>query len=136
MYQKIELIGDLGRDPEMRYTPSGQAVTNFSIAVSESYTRKDGEQVKNTTWFRVSSWGNIAENCAKYLSKGSRVFVEGKVKCHVYQKKDGTWEGNLEVTASSVKFLDKMSNGNGAKKDDGEGRYEYDDVDIPGFMQD
>lgn len=130
MYQKIELIGDLGRDPEMRYTPSGQAVTNFSVAVNNTYSRKDGEKVKETTWFRVSVWGKLAENCQQYLSKSSRVFVEGRVKCHVYEKKDGTWDGTLEVTASNVVFLDKVGNGNGSRKEE-----EYDE-ELPGFMQD
>lgn len=133
MYSKTEIIGDLGRDPEMRYTPTGQAVTNFSVATTNTYTKKDGEKVKETTWFRVSVWGNMAEACNKYLTKGSRVFVDGHVKLRVYQKEDKTWDGTLELNASSVKFLDKL---NGApKKEQPQGEY-YDNMEeIPGFMQ-
>lgn len=134
MYQELAIVGDLGRDPEMRYTPKGTAVTNFSVATSNKY-QKDGEWVTDTTWFRVSVFGSHAEACNKYLSKGSRVLVKGRVKAHVYQKNDKTWDATLEVNAATVKFLDKRGNGNGAGKDEGE-HYEYDDVDLPGFMQD
>lgn len=131
MYQEIKLIGDLGRDPEMRYTPQGQAVTNFSIAVTNAYTRKDGEQVKDTLWFRVSVWGSMAEACQKYLSKGSRVFVEGRMKPpRVYEKNDKTWDAQLEVNASNVKFLDKL--GSGSHKQEEPNPYEA-EYDIPGF---
>lgn len=128
MHQRIEIIGRLGRDPEMRFTPSGQAVTNFSVAVDNQYTRKDGEKVKDTTWFRVTTWGNQAESCNQYLEKGSLVFVEGKVKLHIYQKKDETWDGSLELNASSVRFLSR-------KNGDSENNYEEEE-DIPGFMKD
>lgn len=128
MHQRTEIIGRLGRDPEMRYTPSGQAVTNFSVAVDNQYTRKDGEKVKDTQWFRVTVWGNQAEACNQYLEKGSLVFAEGKVKLNVYEKKDGTWDGTLELNASSVRFLSR-------KNGDSENHYEEEE-EIPGFMKD
>src|SRR4030043_2343388 len=79
MYHTIILIGNLGRDPEMRYTPSGQAVTNFSVATNRQYTGSDGTQVKETIWFRESAGGRTAETCNQYLKKGSKVLVEGRL---------------------------------------------------------
>lgn len=132
MYQKLTIIGDLGRDPEMRYTPSGQPVTNFSVATSNKY-QKDGEWHTDTTWFRVSVWGNMAEACQKYLEKGSRVLVEGRVKCHVYKKNDGDWDGTLEVNAQTVKFLDKKGN-DSSKKGRGGNPYEEYEEEYDGFV--
>lgn len=79
MYQKIIIVGNLGGDPVMRYTPSGQAVTNFSVATNRQYTASNGEQVKETTWFRVSVWGKQAEVANQYLRKGRKVLVEGRL---------------------------------------------------------
>ena len=102
MYSKIIIIGNLGRDPEMRFSPSGDPVTTFSVAVSRKL--KDAEE---TAWFRVSVWGKQAESCNTYLSKGSKVLVEGRLKAepNVYQRKDGTWASSYELTAESVRFL-------------------------------
>lgn len=106
MYQQITIIGHLGADPAMKFTPDGKAVANFSVATSRKYGEKD-----ETTWFRVSVWGKQAESCNTYLSKGSKVLVEGRLKSNsdgnpnVYQRKDGTWASSYEVVAESVKFL-------------------------------
>ena len=102
MYQKLILIGHLGNTPETRYTAKGDPVTSFSVATSRKYGEKD-----ETTWFRVSVWGKQAESCSKYLTKGSKVLVEGRLKAepNVYQRKDGTWAASYEVTAESVRFL-------------------------------
>lgn len=106
MYQKLIIIGNLGRDPEMRFTPNGDPVTSFSVATSRKYGEKD-----ETTWFRVTVWGKQAESCSKYLSKGSKVLVEGRLKSNadgnprVYERKDGTWASSYELTAESVRFL-------------------------------
>jgi single-strand DNA-binding protein len=143
-YSRTEIIGRLGGEPEMHYTPSGQPVTNFSVATTHSFSRGDGEDVKETTWFRVVAWGKLAENCKKNLEKGSLVFVEGRLlpdketgNPRVFEKSNGTWSSTFELNANSVKFLSWKKNGDGAKsKDNGEGRYEYDDVDLPGFMKD
>lgn len=107
MYQKIIIIGNLGRDPEQRFTPDGKPVTNFSVATSRKY--KDTEE---TTWFRVSTWDKQAEACNQYLHKGSKVLVEGRLRPDesgnptVFQRKDGSWGASYEVTAESVRFLD------------------------------
>ena len=102
MYAKIIIIGNLGSNPEQRFTPSGDPVTTFSVATSRKYGEKD-----ETTWFRVSVWGKQAESCNTYLSKGSKVLVEGRLKAepNVYQRKDGTWASSYEITAETVRFL-------------------------------
>jgi single-strand DNA-binding protein len=79
MYQTIIIAGNVGRDPEMRYTPSGQAVTSFSVATNRQYTNNNGETVKETIWFRISAWGKTGETCNQYLKKGSKVLVEGRL---------------------------------------------------------
>lgn len=106
------LVGNLGRDPEMRYTPSGQAVTSFSVAVSEAYTNANGEKMKRTTWFRVTAWGKQAETCNQYLKKGSKVLVEGRITGDpntggpkIWTRQDGTAGASFEITATTVRFL-------------------------------
>jgi single-strand DNA-binding protein len=111
MYQKIVLAGNLGRDPEMRYTPSGQAVTNLSVATNRTYTDSSGEQVKETVWFRVSVWGRQAESCHQYLRKGRQVLVEGRLvgdengNPRIWTRQDGTPGASFEVNAQTVRFL-------------------------------
>lgn len=112
MYQTIILAGNLGRDPEMRYTPSGQAVTSFSVATNRQYTNNNGETVKETIWFRVSAWGKLAETCSQYLKKGSKVLVEGRLTAdaatggpRVWSGQDGKPRASFEVSASTVRFL-------------------------------
>ena len=80
MYQQITLIGNLGRDPEMRYTPSGVAVTSFSVAVSRRWTGQDGQQQEKTVWFRVTAWRKLAETASQYLTKGSKVLIVGTIE--------------------------------------------------------
>jgi len=79
MFHTIIIIGNLGKDPEMRYSPNGSAVTSFSLASNRTYKGNDGQQVKETTWFRITVWGNQAESCNQYLKKGSKVLVEGRL---------------------------------------------------------
>ncbi len=112
MYHTIIIVGNLGRDPEMRYTPSGQAVTNFNVATSRQYTGSDGNQVKETIWFRVSTWGKQAEICNQYLKKGSKVLIEGRLKPdqstggpRIWTRQDGTSAASYEVNANTVRFL-------------------------------
>ncbi len=112
MFHTIILAGNLGRDPEMRYSPSGQAVTNFSVATSRQYTGSNGESVKETIWFRVSVWGRMAEVCNQYLKKGSKVLVEGRLVVdnatggpRVYTRQDGTSGSSFEINAQTVRFL-------------------------------
>ena len=111
MYQKVVLVGNLGRDPEMRYTPGGHAVTNLNLATNRTYTDNSGEQVKETVWFRVSVWGKQAESCHQYLRKGRQVLVEGRLigddngNPRIWNKQDGSPAASFEVNAMSVRFL-------------------------------
>lgn len=112
MYHTLIIVGNVGRDPEMRYTPSGQAVTSFSVASNRKYTSSNGEKVNETTWFRVSTWGKQAEICNQYLKKGSRVLVEGRLTPdkatggpRIWQKQDGSSGASFEVSAQTVRFL-------------------------------
>lgn len=111
-YHTIILVGNLGQDPEMRYTPSGQPVTNFSVAVSDNYTNSSGEKIERTIWVRVSVWGKQAEACNQYLKKGRKVLVEGRLVAdaatggpRTYPRRDGTVGTSFEVNASTVRFL-------------------------------
>ena len=102
---KLMLIGHLGKDPEMRFTPSGKPVTNFSLAVSESYL-KDGERKEHTEWVNVVTWGKTAESCNQYLSQGSKVYVEGSFKTNSWEGQDGQKHFKVELNARDVIFLD------------------------------
>jgi single-strand DNA-binding protein len=134
-YQKIIITGNLGRDPEMRYTPSGQAVTSFSVAVNESYTSANGEKVKRTIWFRVTAWGKQAEICNQYLKKGSQVLVDGRMSADpatggpkIWKKQDGSSGSSFEVTASTVRFLSSRTDADGGPASGGGG---MDMADLP-----
>ena len=111
-YQHTTIAGRLGHDPEMRYTPNGQAVTSFSVATDRQYTDKDGQKVKETTWFRVSVWGQQAEPCNQYLKQGSMVLVDGRLTPdpktggpRVWKRDDGTESASFEIAASTVRFI-------------------------------
>ena len=115
-YHTIILVGNLGRDPEMRYTQAGQAVTNFSVAINDGYTNSQGEKVDRTIWVRVSTWGQLAETCNQYLKKGRRVLVEGRLipdpttgGPKVWERQNGTSTANYEVNATTVRFLSSRS---------------------------
>jgi len=121
MYQTIIIVGNVGRDPEMRYTPSGQAVTSFSVATNRQYTNNNGETVKETIWFRVSAWGKTGETCNQYLKKGSKVLVEGRLTAdpatggpRIWQAQDGASRASFEVSAGTVRFLSSRSETEGA----------------------
>lgn len=105
MYQQCTLIGNLGRDPELRYTPNGQAVTDFSVAVNRKWKSKDGTPGEETTWFKVTCWGSLAETTNQYLSKGRQVMIVGRVKASAWIGQDGEARATLELTAQEVKFL-------------------------------
>jgi single-strand DNA-binding protein len=105
---KLMFIGNLGRDPEMRYTPSGRPVTQFTVAVNQSTkNQQTGEWTEETDWFRVSIWGDRAERAAEQLRKGNRVFVEGRFKSREYTGSDGTTRTSLDVTADNVISLER-----------------------------
>ena len=113
MYQHTVIVGNLGRDPEMRYTPSGIPVTSFSVAVSRKWKGQDGEMHEKTTWFRVTAWRKLAELCNQYLSKGRLVLVEGEVDASAWMGQDGEPRASLELTAQNVRFLGGRSGGVG-----------------------
>lgn len=102
---KVILIGNLGSTPEVKYTPSGQAVSSFNIATNEKWKDKDGQFQEKTEWHRIVVWGKQAENCGKYLSKGKPVYVEGKLQTREWKDKDGQKKYTTEVVAQSIQFL-------------------------------
>ncbi|HUY77584.1 MAG TPA: single-stranded DNA-binding protein [Ktedonobacterales bacterium] len=117
MLNKIMLIGNLGRDPEMSYTPSGKALTKFSMAVSRRRRNRDtGENVEETQWFSIVAWEQLAETCTKFLHKGSKVYIEGRINSRKYTDKDGIERTVWDVTATEMEMLDPkgMSQGDGA----------------------
>jgi single-strand DNA-binding protein len=112
MYQKIIIAGHLGRDPEMRYTPDGTPVTNFSVATNRRWSNADGSQGEETIWFRVTAWRQLAELCNQYLTKGRPVLVEGRMTVdretggpRIWTGSDGQPRASFEITAATVKFL-------------------------------
>jgi single-strand DNA-binding protein len=138
MYHTIIIVGNLGRDPEMRYTPSGQAVTSLNIATNRQYTSSDGQSVKETTWFRVSVWGKQGEACNQYLKKGSKVLVEGNLRPdpatgnpRVYERQDGTSGSSFEVNAQTVRFLSSRAEDEAYQSSNSGGQQNADDDDIP-----
>jgi single-strand DNA-binding protein len=142
MYQTIIIVGNVGRDPEMRYTPSGQAVTSFSVATNRQYTNNNAETVKETIWFRVSAWGKTGETCNQYLKKGSKVLVEGRLTAdpatggpRIWQSQDGTSRASFEVSAQTVRFLSSRSetegSGMGSAAVNEEGSVPAENEDIP-----
>ena len=102
---KVILVGNLGSDPEMRYTPNGKAVTSFNVATNRRYTTSGGESKEETDWFRVSVWGKQAEQCNQFLSKGKQVYVEGRLHARSWEGQDGQARTSLEVNAERVLFL-------------------------------
>ncbi len=106
---KIMLIGNVGSDPEMRYTPNGKAVTSFRMATNYRYSGPDGERKEETEWFRVNVWGKQAESCNQFLSKGKRVYVEGRLHSRSWEGQDGQMRTSLEVSANRVIFLDRVA---------------------------
>ena len=135
MYQKTVVVGHLGKDPEMRYTPSGVPVTSFNIATSRKWTNANGEQQEKTTWFRVTCWRKTAELAAQYLQKGRLVLVEGDIEASAWTDKEGAARASLELTATSVKFLGGRGEGGegvpaGANAGGGEG-FPVSEDDIP-----
>lgn len=106
MYSKHVLIGHLGSDPEMRYTPTGQAVCSFRMAVNRRWNDAQGQPHEETTWYKIAAWGKLAETCSQYLSKGKQVLVEGdRIKVDVYTNREGQAAASMELTVQTVKFL-------------------------------
>ncbi|MBE2220701.1 MAG: single-stranded DNA-binding protein [Anaerolineae bacterium] len=141
MYQKIIVVGNLGRDPEMRYMPDGTAVTNFSIATSRRWSGADGQPREETTWFRIEVWRKQAETANQYLSKGSKVLVEGRIKGdpntggpRLWTRQDGSIGANFEIVADTVRFLSSRGEDSGYSGGDGgdyDGAPAQEEDDIP-----
>ena len=113
MYQSLTIVGRLGGDPEMRYTPAGAPVTSFSVATDRTYKDNAGKTTKEVTWFRVTAWGKLGENANAYLHKGSRALIEGRLNPDpatggpkIFNRRDGTAGANFELTAETIRFLD------------------------------
>ncbi len=111
MVNKVILIGNLGRDPETRFTPNGKAVTRFSLATSTAWTNADREKQQATEWHTVVAWGKQAESCGQYLEKGRQVYVEGSLRYRSYEDKEGQQRHVAEIIAQKVRFLGSASNG-------------------------
>ena len=105
MVNKVMLIGRLGADPEIRYTPSGAEVATFRMATSESWTNKNGEKEERTEWHRIVAWRNLAKICGEYLSKGKLVYIEGKIRTRAWEDKEGNKRSTTEIEATEMKML-------------------------------
>lgn len=105
---KVIVIGNLGTDPEMRFTPNGNPVTTFRLATSRTFTTPDGEKRQETEWFTVVTWNRLAENCNQFLTKGRRAYVEGRLRTRTWDGPDGQRHSRLEIIANSVLFLDRQ----------------------------
>ena len=106
---KIIVIGNLGRDPEMHYTPSGQSVTSFSVATNRRFTTGSGEQRDETDWFNVSAWGRLSETCNQYLTKGQQVYLEGRLHLRSYEGRDGQTRWVNEITLTDMQLLSRAA---------------------------
>ena len=114
---KVTIIGNVGSDPEMKYTASGTAVANFSVATNESWTGKDGQKQEHTEWHKVVAWARLAEICGQYLSKGSPVYLEGSLRTRQWEDKDGNNRYTTEINARDIQFL-----GSGGREGGGQGQ--------------
>lgn len=106
---KVMLIGNIGSDPEMRFTPSGSPVTSFNMAVSRNFTTRDGERRQETEWFTVVAWNRLAETCNQFLTKGRRAYVEGRLRTRTWEGQDGQRRFRNEIVANRVVFLDRQA---------------------------
>ena len=112
---KVILIGNLGRDPELRYTQGGQAVANFTLATNERFSSKDGEKQERTEWHRIVVWGKLGELCGEYLAKGRQCFVEGRLQTREWTDKENRKQYTTEVVANNVVFLGGRGEAAGAR---------------------
>jgi len=109
---KVQIIGHLGKDPEMRYTPSGKPVTTFTVAVSRSWSSTDGERHSETEWFNIVAFGNLAETCKNFLSKGKQVYIDGRLQTRRWDDKEGAKHSIVEIVANEMIMLEKREHNN------------------------
>lgn len=106
---KVMLIGNVGTEPEMRFTPNGNPVTSFRIATNRIIPGQEGDRRQETEWFSIVTWNKLAENCNQFLTKGQRVYVEGRLRTHTWESQDGQRRSRVEVVANRVLFLDRQT---------------------------
>jgi single-strand DNA-binding protein len=128
---KVLLIGNVGSDPEMRFTPNGSPVTTFRIATSRNFTTAEGERKQETEWFSVVSWNKLAETCNQFLTKGKRVYVEGSLRTRTWEGQDGQKRSRVEVVASRVIFLDRAGTGVAPLHEEGAPAADLESEDLP-----
>jgi single-strand DNA-binding protein len=129
-FNKIIIVGNLGRDPELRYTPQGSAVCSFSVATTEKRRDKNGEMSDITTWFKVTLWEKRAETASKYLTKGSQVYIEGKLRTEEWTDKEGKTRTSLEVLATDMNFIGTKGGG-GMPQTTGQDDSSFDNAPMP-----
>lgn len=130
---KVILVGRLGADPDMRYTPSGQGVCEMRLATSESWNDKNGQRQERTEWHRIVVWGKRAEICSKYLAKGRQVYIEGRIQTRSYDDKDGNKRYITEIIANDVQFLGGGGREGGGRAERDDGPPPMADADFAGF---
>ena len=136
MINKAILVGNLGKDPEIRYTPSGMAVANFSIATSEKWKDKNsGEMQERTEWHRIVAWGRLGEICGEYLSKGRQVYIEGRIQTNQWEK-DGVTRYTTEIVAKEMKILGSRDSGDASRPTESTQAPEYSGPPVPGEGED
>lgn len=113
---KVMIIGHLGRDPEMRYTPAGRPVTSFSVAVTRSWNSPDGERREETEWFNIVAWGNLAEICKQYLTKGQQVYIDGRLQSRRWEDQEGKKHVSTEIVANEMIIIGERPNRAGASE--------------------
>lgn len=125
---KATIIGNLGGDPEMRYTPAGRPFTTFNVACNRNYTTPEGERREETEWFRVTAWARLAELCSQFLSKGRRVYIEGRLSSRSWEAADGQKRFSLEINANEMIIIDTRPRGDGHESHVGEEANDLDSV--------
>jgi single-strand DNA-binding protein len=136
MLNKIMLIGNLGRDPELNVTAEGTPVTKFSLAVSRNYTTKSGERKEETEWFNIVAWEKLAETCERYLHKGSKVYIEGRLTQRKYTDREGVQRTSVDVIASSMEMLTPKSTSSGSESFSAVGVGDSNDPFLPDYPDD
>ena len=125
---RMMVIGNLGTDPEMRYTPNGNPVTSFRLAATRSYTNSSGERQQETEWFTVVAWNQLAEQCNQYLTKGRRVYVDGRLRSRSWEGQDGQTRFVNEINAGTVLFLDRQATGQSSSEEHSESTFDPEDL--------
>ena len=130
---KVTIIGNVGSEPEMRFTPNGRPVTSFTVATNWVYTTPEGERKQETEWFNIVAWNRLAEQCNQYLGKGRLVYAEGRIHTRNWEGQDGQQHSRIEVIANRVIFLDRKASGSfsedrGTEDSGGGGELEPDDI--------